>query len=453
MAASATISTSIENSDPLLQVPFSDPPWLLGLPSPFFSEKHRKFQRAVRAWFEEHFLPHCMEWETSGTLPTDLFAKFNQYNMLLPNLPSPLPVEWLHKVGIKDILGTPVEDWDYTHTGIWIDEIHRSGLGGPSSGLTAGFAYAIPPIIKYGSRQLQERFLPDLLTGKSRTCIAITEPDAGSDVANITTTAKKTKDGKHYIVNGTKKWITNAIWSDYATMAVRTGGKGAGGLSLLVVPLKTEGVDMRRLTVTGSKTGGTTFIELEDVKVPVENLLGEEGKGMFYVMNNFNHERLLIAIGVTRQARVALSTAMAYVMKREAFGKALVEQPVVRNRLARAGAELETLQSWLNEFLWQMDHLPKSQADTRLGGLTALAKAKAGMVLNECAQCGVLLFGGNGFTETGQGELVAKIYRDVFGSRIPGGSEDVMLDLAVRQLVKNYQKALRQLDQGGKSRL
>lgn len=118
---------------------------------------------------------------------------------------------------------------------------------------------------------------------------------------------------------------------------------------------------------------------------------------------------------------------MAYVMKREAFGKALVEQPVVRNRLAKAGAELETLQAWLNEFLWQMNHLPKSQADTRLGGLTALVKAKAGMVFNECAQTGVMLFGGNGFTETGQGELVAHIYRDVFGARIPGGSEDVMV--------------------------
>ena len=206
MAASATVSTSVDAANPLLQVPFSEPPYLLGLPSPFYAEKHLKFQKACRAWLEENFLPYCMDWENSGDLPSDLFDKFNQYNMLLPNLPSPLPVEWLHKSGIKDILGTPVEEWDYVHTGIWIDEIHRSGLAGPSSGLTAGFAYAIPPIVKYGSRQLQERFLPDFLNGKKRTCIAITEPDAGSDVANITTTAKKTKDGKFYVVNGTKKW-------------------------------------------------------------------------------------------------------------------------------------------------------------------------------------------------------------------------------------------------------
>ena len=106
-----------------------------------------------------------------------------------------------------------------------------------------------------------------------------------------------------------------------------------------------------------------------------------------------NHERLLIALGVARQARVALSTALGYVMKREAFGKALIEQPVVRHRLALAGADLETLQAWLDQFLWQMNHLPKSEADKRLGGLTALVKAKAGMVLNTCAQTAVLLFG------------------------------------------------------------
>lgn len=147
--------------------------------------------------------------------------------------------------------------------------------------LTTGMAFGVPPLYKFGDKQLQERFLPDLLTGRKRTCIAITEPDAGSDVANITTVARKSADGKRYIVNGTKKWITNGIWSDYAVMAVRTGGKGPGGLSLLQVPLKGyKGVDMRRLKVAGQISAGTTFIELDDVEVPIENLVGEEGMGM-----------------------------------------------------------------------------------------------------------------------------------------------------------------------------
>jgi acyl-CoA dehydrogenase len=134
-------------------------------------------------------------------------------------------------------------------------------------------------------------------------------------------------------------------------------------------------------------------------------------------MTNFNHERLTIAISATRQARVALSAAMEYVLKREAFGKPLVEQPVVRHRLAKAGALLESQQSWVESFVYQMIQLPKEVADIKLGGLTALAKAQTGIVLNECAQVAVLLFGGNGYTRTGQGEIAERIYREVMGVR------------------------------------
>jgi acyl-CoA dehydrogenase len=279
-------------------------------------------------------------------------------------------------------------------------------------------SFGVPPIYKFGDEQLQERFLPDLLLGKKRACIAITEPGAGSDVANIQTTAVKSKDGKHYIINGNKKWITNGIWSDYAAMAVRTGGAGAGGLSMMVVPLKGHpGVTMRRLKVSGQVSGGTTYIDLDDVEVPVENLIGQEGAGMKYIMTNFNHERLAIAIGATKQARVALSAAFEYVLKREAFGKTLMDQPVVRHRLAKAGAELESQYSWVEHFVYQMTKLPKPVADVELGGLTALCKAQSGKVLNKCAQTAVLLFGGNGYTRSGQGELVEKMLREVMGIR------------------------------------
>lgn len=419
-------------------IPFADPSYLT-LPSPYFKDTHLKFQQRCRAFMEEHWLPYALEWETAGTVPEHVWTLFNKHNMLLPNLASPLPVQWLKKLNINDILGVPVEEWDYLHTAIWVDERSRTGISGPGSSMSPGFAYGIPPILSFGSEALKERFLPELLPGHARSCIAITEPQAGSDVANIQTTAKKSADGKHYILNGEKKWITNGIWAKYATMAVRTGGPGPTGISLLVVPLESPGITRRRLDQMGQRAGGTTFIDLDNAKVPVGNLVGEEGKGMHYIMTNFNHERLLIAIGVTRQARVALSTAVGYTMKREAFGKTLTDQPVVRHRLAKAGADLETLQAWVYQIVYSLNHMPKEEADLKLGGLTALLKAKAGMVFNECAQTAVLLFGGNGYTRTGQGELVEKIYRDVMGARIPGGSEDVMLDLSIRQLVKNYQ--------------
>lgn len=357
----------------------------------------------------KHLHANAMDWERAEEVPPNVFKTFAEANMLLPALPAPLPIEWLKKLGIHDILGTKVEDWDYIHSGIYCDAMSLSGLGGPSSSLTTGMAFGVPPILKFGSPALQERFLPELLTGKKRSCIAITEPSAGSDVANIETTAKKTPDGKHYIISGTKKWITNGVWTHYSTMAVRTGGPGPGGLSLIIVPLlDTPGISMRKIKVMGMRTSGTTFIELDDVKVPAENLIGTEGAGMKYIMTNFNHERLSIAIGVTRQARVALSSAFEYVMRREAFGKPLVAQPVVRSRLAKAGALLETQWAWVEQFVYQMTQMSKADADRELGGLTALCKSQAGRVLDECARCAVLLFGGNGLTTTGVGEIAER---------------------------------------------
>ena len=381
-------------------------------------------------------------------VPPHVFETFAGANMLIPSLPAPLPVQWLKQLGVHDILGVvKVEEWDYIHTAIFCDEMSRSGLGGPGASLTTGMAFGVPPLLKFGSQELQETFLPELLLGKKRTCIAITEPGAGSDVAGIETTAEKTEDGRHYVINGTKKWITNGIWSHYCTMAVRTSGPGPAGLSLVVVALLgNPGVSMRRLKVSGNLTGGTTFIELSDVKVPVANLIGQEGQGMKYIMTNFNHERLTIAIGITRQARVALSAAFEYSLQREAFGKVLMDQAVVRHRLAKAGALLESQWAWVEQFVYQMTKLEKRTADTELGGLTAMAKAQAGIVLDECARCAVLLFGGNGFTTTGKGEIAERIYREVPGARIPGGSEDVMLDLAVRQLVKNYKNQIKILE-------
>lgn len=190
-------------------------------------------------------------------------------------------------------------------------------------------------------------------------------------------------------------------------MAVRTGGSRGGGLSLIVVPLKDHpGVSMRRLKVAGQISAGTSFIELDDVRVPAENLIGQEGMAMKYIMTNFNHERLNISVGVTRQARVALSTAFQYSLKREAFGKPLMDQPVVRHRLAQAGARLETLSAWIDQTIYQLTILSKEAADRELGGTTAMMKAEAGQVLDECARCAVLLFGGNGYTRTGQGEII-----------------------------------------------
>lgn len=433
-------------------VPYSEPSWLQGLPSKYYTESHKKWQRDTREFIDRELNANAVDWETAEEIPLTVYDTFMKARMLIPCLPAPLPVAQLKAAGIETLLGgLKVEDFDAFHGAVFQDNMLRSGLMGPPGALNTGMAFGVPPIYKFGSEELQRRFLPDLFTGKKRICIAITEPTSGSDVAGTSTTAVKTADGKHYVVNGIKKWITNGVWSDYATMAVRTGGAGPGGLSLMIVPLKGhQGVSMRRLKVAGQISAGTSFIELDDVLVPVENLIGEEGMGMKYIMQNFNHERLSIAIGVTRQARVALSLAFGYCLEREAFGKPLMEQAVVRNRIAKAGIRLEALWAWIESTLYQLMVLPKEVSDLALGGQTAALKAEAGKVLQVCAETAVLLLGGNGYTRTGRGELAEKLYREVPGARIPGGSEDVLLDLSVRMVVKNYQAAIAKLKREGK---
>ena len=166
------------------QIPLSEPPWLAGMPSPYYKDTHRKWQKACRAFLDEHLMPNAMDWEREETVPEHVFSTFSKAHMLIPNLPAPLPVEWLRRLGINDILGTPIEEWDYFHTGIYIDEMSRTGLAGPSGSLTVGIAFGAPPIYKFGSKELQERYLPDIFTGKKMESTTLsTGPRSGSPTA------------------------------------------------------------------------------------------------------------------------------------------------------------------------------------------------------------------------------------------------------------------------------
>jgi len=179
-------------------------------------------------------------------------------------------------------------------------------------------------VLHFGNKALQEKVCRPCLMGEKVICLAITEPSAGSDVANLKTTAKLTPDGKHYIVNGEKKWITNGVFADYFTVAVRTGGPGAGGVSMLLIE-RSEGIKTTQMKCSGVWPSGTTYITFEDVKVPVENLIGKENEGFKYIMYNFNHERWGVCVQALRFARVCVEESMRYAFKRKTFGKALIE--------------------------------------------------------------------------------------------------------------------------------
>jgi len=333
--------------------------------------------------------------------------------------------------------GVKPEEYDAFHEMIAIDEVCRSGSAGVAFSLIISLNVGLPPLLHFGvaDRALQERACVECLTGRKNICLAITEPSAGSDVANITATAVKTPCGKFYIVNGEKKWITGGTFADFFTVAVRTGGAGMGGISMLLIE-RGPGVTTRHMPCQGLWSGGTAYVTFEDVKVPVGNLIGQENQGFKYIMYNFNHERWAMCVQAMRFARVCFEEAFKYAHKRQTFGKRLIDHPVIRLKLAHMVRQIESTQSWLENITFQLNTMTHEEAQKKLGGSIALLKAQTTTTFEFCAREASQIFGGLAYTRGGQGEKVERLYREVRGYAIPGGSEEILLDLGIRQAAR-----------------
>ena len=233
-------------------------------------------------------MPNVFDWEEARKIPDEIYKAMGDRGYLGGLLGGSYPIH----LAPNPIKSVPPEKWDFFHEVLLTDEISRAGSGGLVWNLIGGFGIGCPPVTRFGSKELNERIVPGILAGDKRICLAVTEPDAGSDVANLGCEAKLTEDGKHYIVNGEKKWITNGIWSDYFTTAVRTGDEGSGmnGISVLLIERSFGGVSTRKMDCQGVWSSGTTYVTFEDVKVPVGNLLGKHNQGFRVIMTNFNHE-------------------------------------------------------------------------------------------------------------------------------------------------------------------
>ena len=337
----------------------------------------------------------------------------------------------LSLANVREDVMPNINEWDEAKE---IPESIYKAVG--EKGWLAGLGIGCPPALKYGKKPLVERIMPGILSGHKRICLAITEPDAGSDVANLTCEAKLSEDGKHYIVNGEKKWITNGIWCDYFTTAVRTGGKGVAGVSVLLIERAHGGVETRKMDCQGVHGSGTTYVTFEDTKVPVENLLGKENKGFSVLMTNFNHERLGIVIQAVRFSRVCYEESVKYANKRETFGKKLIEHPVIRLKLAHMARQIEATYNWLENMIYQASKMDETEAMLKLGGAIAGLKAQATTTFEFCAREASQIFGGLSYTRGGQGAKIERLYRDVRAYAIPGGSEEIMLDLSIRQSLR-----------------
>lgn len=417
-------------------VPFGDPYWYQSFNSPYYTESHKQLRSWMRQFVDTQLMPYCHEWDESGKfVPRSVFEACGKSGILTAVCGAPWPIQDVP----SDILPPGhvlPNEFDSFHEFIVKDELSRAASGGTLWGLMGGHTIALPPIIHFGSQFIKNKVVGDCLSGKKVICLAVTEPYAGSDVANIKTEAVKSKDGKYYIVNGEKKWITNAIFADYYLVVVRTGGEGMNGISLLLLEKGMPGITLRKMKCSGVWASGTTFITFENVKVPVENLVGPENKGFKCVMINFNQERMGIAIQATRFARVCLEESITYGQKRETFGKKLIQHPVIRNKLAHMARKVEATYAWMEVLLYQMKTLDPKEAQIRLGGPIALLKAQATQTFEYCAREAAQIFGGLAYTRGGVGEKVERLYREVRAYAIPGGSEEIMLDLGIRQSMR-----------------
>jgi len=391
---------------------------LPGVPGAFKSS-HEELFRKCRAFVDAELIPNIEQWEEDGGFPLECQRKAyaaGVYGAFWP----------------KEYGGTTptAEEADMYHFFIWHDELARACSGGLYGSFIIN-RFGLPPILQVGNTKQKDLMARAVISAEMRVCLTVTEPGGGSDVANIKTTAVKDATGKFYIVNGQKTFISGGTLTDWFTTGVRTGGSGFGGISLLLIDRNSPGLKITRLKTQGWHLSSTTTISFEDVQVPVENLLGEEGKGFSAIMKNFNNERLSIAIWVNRHARCCIEDAVKYARSRKTFGKPLAQHQVIRHKIMDCVRHVMATHGMILPLLAQQK-TPFNE-DHDLAGAIALCKFQATktyeLVARECSQ----VFGGKAYLRSGPGVRVERCYREVRVLAIGGGSEEIMLDLASRQ--------------------
>ncbi|KJR82878.1 acyl-CoA dehydrogenase family protein [Sporothrix schenckii 1099-18] len=423
-------------------VPYAEPLWLSPVfKTPYFNDSHRRLQRALRQFVDTHVKPEAIEKERTGEhLGQPLIDKMAAAGILHMRLG---PGKHLHGVRLLKSEANPDgvmdgSEFDYFHDMIAAQEFVRPASRGFQDGNMAGLTIGLTVVLHYSNdAALQKRVMEECLTGRKKICLAITEAFAGSDVARLRTTAVKTPDGKHYIVNGTKKWITNGVFCDYFVVGCQTDK----GMSVLLVE-RGEGVETKAIKTSYSAAAGTTYITFDNVKVPAGNLLGQENKGIYVILANFNHERWGMACAVNRYSRLVVEECLKWSHQRLVFGKRLIDQPVIRLKLAKMIALVESHQSWLETITYQMCKLPFDQQAKHMGGPIGLLKMSSTRMAHEIADEAVQIWGGRGLTQTGMGRVIENFNRTYKFDAILGGAEEVLGDLGVRQAMKFMPKAV-----------
>ncbi|MBF0662433.1 MULTISPECIES: acyl-CoA dehydrogenase family protein [unclassified Rhodococcus (in: high G+C Gram-positive bacteria)] len=377
------------------------------------TEEHEQFRKMLRDFIEKEVVPHREEWDELGRPPREFFTRLGELGVL--------------GIQVPEEFGGGGES-SFVYNTIVFEEVARAGVSFGS--YTVHACLILPYLLEYATEEQKKRWLPGFADGSIMTAIAMTEPGTGSDLANIATTAKLSDDGSHYIVNGAKTFITGGVTADLILTVCRTSPfdpeNRRGGLSIIAVPTDTEGFSVgRKLDKIGLHQQDTAELSYNDVRVPVENLLGEEGAGFGYLTHNLPQERLSIALNQVGFAEAAIAHALAYTRDRKVFGKPVAAFQNTKFVLAECSAETQAARVYVDHCLELLDRKELSVADAARAKL--FCTEVAGRVIDKCLQ----LHGGYGYiTEY----PIARLYADTRVTRIYGGTSEVMKTIISKDL-------------------
>ncbi len=376
---------------------------------PCLTEEHEAFRDTMRRFVAKEISPYATEWDEAGEFPREMYRKAGAAGLL--------------GVGFPEAYGgTPA---DLLMHVVLSEEIALGGSGGVHASL---FSHSIgaPPIANAGSEELKHRVLASIIAGEKISALAITEPAGGSDVARLQTSARR--EGNEYVVNGEKTFITSGMRADYFTVAVRTGGPGAGGVSLLLVERDRPGFTRFELKKMGWWCSDTATLRFDDCRVPAANLIGEKNAGFRIIMRNFNSERLGMSAAAVGFAQVCLDDAVAWARERQTFGKRLVEHQAIRHKLIDMQMRIHAARAMVYDTAYKLTQAP---ADAAAIAQLCMTKNFATRTMQFCADEAVQTLGGAGFV---RGSRAERVYREVKVMTIGGGAQEIMKDLAARQL-------------------
>lgn len=378
-----------------------------------FNEDHEAFRETIRDFIAAEVVPYYEEWREAGQAPREFYKKLGELGIF--------------GIEVPEEYGGAGET-SFKFNAIITEETARAGVS--FGGSSVHTALCLPYLLKYATEEQKRRWLPPFVSGDMMTAIAMTEPGTGSDLAGMKTTAKLSEDGTHYVLNGAKTFITGGVLADRVLVCARTAPvtpeDRRGGISILVVDTRSEGYAVgRKLEKLGLKTSDTAELSFTDVKVPAEDLLGEEGRAFEYLTHNLPQERLGIAVSAYAQAAAAVEFAKAYVADRTIFGKTVASFQNTKFALADCKSEVDAMQAVVDRALEAHDAGELTAADAASAKL--FTTERAAVVIDKCLQ----LHGGYGYMME---YPIARLYADTRVTRIYGGTSEVMRSIVAKSM-------------------